>query len=114
MNYEDEQLSVVHALAEIGCQKCHGPSDEHCGDEGNVTPPTIFYTKAEVDKSCRKCHPEPEDGIIVGAKVCLHLLTEAERGKRCTDCHGRHRMAVRSVRWDPVTRKAVAATKDAS
>ena len=34
-------------------------------------------------------------------------MTEEEQKKVCTDCHGAHRMAQRSVRWDKVTGKVL-------
>lgn len=103
LNYSDEELTLSHAVADVGCAKCHGPSDAHCGDEGNVTPPTIFYTKADIDPSCTVCH-DP-DKVVSGALYCLHVRTPEEADKLCTECHGAHRMAVRTFRWNPKTRK---------
>jgi hypothetical protein len=101
-NFSEERLAVAHARADIGCEKCHGPSDEHCGDEGNVTPPTTMFAKADIDPSCKKCHPDDrptENG------VCPVVVLDENKG--CTDCHGRHRMAQRTVRWDKATRKVL-------
>lgn len=103
VNYMDEELTVQHAVAKVGCDKCHGPSDAHCGDEGNITPPAIFYTKADVDPSCTVCH-DP-DKVKDAALWCLYVRKPEEAGKLCTECHGAHRMAVRTVGWDPKTRQ---------
>jgi len=104
VNFSDERLAVGHARANIGCEKCHGPSDAHCGDEGNVTAPTTLYAKADVDKSCKVCHPD--DRLIEGAKSCPVVVVDDAKGpKYCTDCHGRHRMERRTVRWDTKTGK---------
>ncbi len=108
LNYSDEELSVTHALGNVGCEKCHGSSDAHCGDEGNVTAPNIFYTKADIDPSCTVCHDPAKP--VSGDLYCLHVRTPEEAGKLCTECHGAHRMAVRAVRWDPKTRKPYAVT----
>jgi len=102
-NFEDEELSVTHAKHDVGCEKCHGPSDAHCDDENNITPPEIMYPKDEIDPACRVCHDETK--VVDGALFCLHVLTPAEKGKRCTDCHGKHAMSVRTVQWDKKTGK---------
>jgi hypothetical protein len=102
-NFSEERLAVAHAWADVGCEKCHGPSDAHCSDEGNVTPPTTMYGKGDVDKSCKVCHPD--DRIVEGAKSCPVVVLDTDKAKYCTDCHGRHQMARRTVRWDTVTRK---------
>jgi len=105
VNFEDEEMTVVHARANIGCMKCHGQSDEHCGDEGNVTPPTTLYAKSDVDKSCKVCHPPLDEKIVEDARYCLFIPDEKDPKKVCTECHGKHQMARRTVRWDTVTRK---------
>ncbi len=102
VNYETERLTVGHARAQLGCEKCHGPSDEHCGDEGNITPPTKMFPRGEIDAGCMSCHPTDkptENG------VCMEVVIDP--GKVCTDCHGRHRMAQRTVYWDKATGKLV-------
>jgi len=102
-NYTDEELTVQHAVAEVGCEKCHGSSDDHCADEGNITPPTIFYTKADVDPSCTVCH-DP-DKVKDAALWCLYVRKPEEADKNCTECHGAHRLILRAVRWNPKTRQ---------
>lgn len=108
LDFSDEQLAVSHAKNGVGCEKCHGASDDHASDEANITPPQIMYPHEKIDTSCKVCHPDPMDRIVAGAKYCLHVLvTEEEKKKVCTDCHGAHRMAQRSVRWDKVTGKVL-------
>jgi len=92
INYQDEQLAVVHARANIGCEKCHGSSDAHCGDEDNITPPDIMYPAERVNSFCKDCHPTAKLG---GGK------------KYCTDCHGDHRLGYRTRRWDKTTGKLI-------
>jgi len=92
INYQDEQLAVVHARANIGCEKCHGSSDAHCGDEDNITPPDIMYPAEKVNSFCKDCHPTAKLG---GGK------------KYCTDCHGDHRLGYRTRRWDKTTGKLI-------
>jgi len=104
-NFQDEELCVWHAKHNIGCEKCHGPSDAHCDDENNITPPQIMYPRDEIDDACHVCHDK--DKVSSSDLFCLHILTPKEKGKVCTDCHGNHRMAVRTVRWDKKTRKLI-------
>jgi hypothetical protein len=108
LDFSDEQLAVSHAKNGVGCEKCHGPSDDHASDEANITPPSIMYAREKIDTSCKVCHPDPMERIVAGARYCLYvLLTEEEQKKVCADCHGAHRMAQRSVRWDKVTGKVL-------
>jgi hypothetical protein len=105
-NFVDEPLAVSHAKQGIGCERCHGACDEHCSDEGNITPPTIMYARDKVDKSCKECHPDPMERIVADAKYCLFVpLTDDEKKKICSDCHGAHRMNLRTVHWDKATGK---------
>jgi hypothetical protein len=104
LNFSDDVMAVNHAKYGIGCEKCHGASDDHAADEANITPPQIMYPYEKIDTSCKVCHPDPMDRIVLGARYCLQvLLTEEEKKKVCTDCHGTHKMAQRQVRWNKVT-----------
>jgi hypothetical protein len=104
LNFSDDVMAVNHAKYGVGCEKCHGSSDDHSSDEANITPPQIMYPREKIDASCKVCHPDPMERIVAGAKYCLQvLLTEEEKKKVCTDCHGIHRMAQRQVRWDKTT-----------
>lgn len=104
LNFSDDVMAVNHAKYGIGCEKCHGASDDHAADEANITPPQIMYPHEKIDTSCKVCHPDPMDRIVLGARYCLQvLLTEEEKKKVCTDCHGTHKMAQRQVRWNKTT-----------
>ena len=104
INFSDDVMAVSHAKYGIGCEKCHGASDDHAADEANITPPQIMYPHEKIDTSCKVCHPDPMDRIVLGARYCLFVpLTEAEKQKVCTDCHGTHKMAQRQVRWNKTT-----------
>jgi hypothetical protein len=100
-NFDGEELSVTHARNGVGCEDCHGASDAHCSDENNITPPEIMFPKEEIDPACRVCHDESKTAD--GHLICLHILTTDEKDKRCTDCHGKHAMPVRTVRWNKKT-----------
>ena len=92
INYHEDELTSMHAKADIGCEHCHGASDAHCSDEDNITPPDIMYPAEKINSSCKSCHP---DGKLGGGK------------KYCTDCHGEHRLSHRTRRWDKATGKLI-------
>lgn len=107
LNYEAEPLVVEHARRGIGCVRCHGDSWEHADDEGHETPPDIMFPPEAIDAACQKCHPTHD---VAASEV---LARWRERGAEkenpatavCTDCHGRHRLESRTVRWDRTTGK---------
>ena len=92
MNYEVDELTSIHAKADIGCERCHGASDAHCSDEDNITPPDIMYPAEKINSFCKSCHPDAKLG---------------EGKKYCTDCHGEHRLNHRTRKWDKVTGKLI-------
>ena len=101
INYEDEELAVRHAQAQIGCERCHGASDAHCSDEDNITPPDVMYPRAELNASCMQCHRR--DTIDLKPHRPLFEGTAPLRKRHCTDCHGEHRLGYRTRHWDKAT-----------
>jgi hypothetical protein len=100
INYADEELAVIHARANVGCEQCHGACDAHCSDEDNITPPDIMYPLENINSSCMVCHPKDEIDI----EEHEHILTgTATEKKYCTDCHGEHRLGYRTRKWDRAT-----------
>ncbi|UCF15062.1 MAG: ThuA domain-containing protein [Phycisphaerales bacterium] len=105
VNYEEEPLAVIHAKNNIGCEKCHGESFEHRNDENNVTPPDIIFPPEKIAQLCGMCH----DGHDVPTKKVIARWWERRLEKIdasdivCTDCHGQHRLKIRTVRWDKHT-----------
>ena len=102
INYEEEALTFVHAMADIGCEQCHGSSDAHCSDEDNITPPDIMYPAAKIDSFCMRCHTKDKIDIPVHKSVLADIGTEEGC---CTNCHGEHRLSHRTRRWDKKTGK---------
>jgi hypothetical protein len=101
INFEDEELAVTHAKADIGCVKCHGESKAHSADEDNVTPPDIMFPRPKLNAACLKCHPAAKL-----SQVHKPVLSGAEtKNKHCTDCHGEHLMSHRTRNWDKATGK---------
>lgn len=99
MNFAMEELSVTHAKKGVGCAKCHGESDAHIADEswasgGNGTAPDIMYPREKINAACMNCHKEKFDAVV--HKLFLDGKTEQ---KHCTECHGKHKMAIRKCKW---------------
>jgi len=103
INYQDEELAVVHARASIGCETCHGPSNAHCSDENHLTAPDIMYPLAKINSFCMECHTR--DTIDIMPHQPILDGTAGEGTKHCTDCHGSHRLARRTRKWDKETGK---------
>lgn len=104
MNYEVEELAVQHACADIGCVKCHGPSEKHCADEDSLIPPEIMYSMAKINTSCMAiaCHPKNE---IDDPNHRTALDDLAANKTYCTNCHGEHILSHRTRRWHKTTGK---------
>ena len=94
-NYQEEKLTTLHAAADVGCTRCHGKSYPHRNDENHTTAPDKMFGADEIRAFCRTCHPKGDPD-----------KRDLEK-KPCTDCHGSHRLKVRSVRWDKKTGELV-------
>lgn len=109
-NYLEEPIAVQHAKENITCVKCHGESLAHSNDEENITPPNRMYPAARIDRMCRECHDTHEAParavIACWQKRCPQKTDPAQL--LCTDCHGEHRLKVRTVHWDKATGKLIA------
>lgn len=100
MNYAKEEIAVTHALAGIGCAKCHGPSDAHIADEswasgGNGTAPDTIYPRDKINPSCMTCHSKDK----IDAPQHQAVLADSTGARVCTDCHGSHRLPQRRCKW---------------
>lgn len=122
-NFEKEPLSAKHTKIGVGCEQCHGISERHSADEDGITPPQIMYSKARINPSCVKCHTADKLKKTDNHQLALSLMKEGGRTNTvalnaapanagaapvkwiCTDCHGQHRMKVRTRIWDRETGK---------
>jgi hypothetical protein len=101
LNYVDEPMAAAHARANVGCAKCHGPSDAHIADEswasgGNGTAPDIMYPRAAINPACLACHPREK----LSPKDHRDFFAGKSAFTLCTDCHGElHRLPQRKCRW---------------
>ena len=106
-NYRSESLANQHARANVGCSGCHGQSFAHRNDENNTTPPEKMYPADKIVFFCQGCHNSHD---VPPGKVVAHWA-KLNQGKTdpdkivCTDCHGDHRMKVRTIIWDKKTGK---------
>ncbi len=112
-NFRKESLAARHASNSVGCSSCHGPSNAHRNDEANIIPPDHMFAVESIDSSCARCHA----GHDVEPRAVVKRFLEKSPNQTdmkslvCTSCHGEHRMAVRTVRWDRKTGKLVATGK---
>ena len=105
INYRGEKLTLNHERAGVGCEECHGESDRHSADEDGLTPPEIMFPKARIAPACMACHPTSR---LAREKAHKLMLADAAGSAACTECHGKHRLAVRTRRWDKATGKLLA------
>jgi hypothetical protein len=113
-NYQEESMALSHAIADVGCVKCHGDSFAHRNDEDNVTPPDTMYAEADIAANCAKCH-DTHDAAAVKVIAKWQERCPAKTNPAdllCTDCHGEHRLSFRTVWWDKKTRKLVVRKQD--
>ena len=104
VNFRKETLVSVHAMANVGCTRCHGASDAHRSDEDTITPPDVMHPRAKIKTFCMSCHTE--DSINVPAHKTV--MAEADPLKAsCTNCHGEHRLNYRTRVWDKTTRSLI-------
>ena len=106
-NYRGEFVAERHAKVNVGCVNCHGDSFAHRNDENNTTPPENMYPADKIDPFCQGCHDAhdvPPKKVVARWKK-LDIDKSDPAGIVCTDCHGEHRMKVRTVIWDKKTGK---------
>jgi uncharacterized CHY-type Zn-finger protein len=104
-NFKEEPFVLWHAKANIGCVRCHGNSADHIADENNLTPPNAMYWPSRVGLSCYGCHPEhkaPARDVILRWQERLAGKADPKR-VLCTDCHGEHRLKLRTIVWNKRT-----------
>jgi DnaJ-class molecular chaperone len=105
MGYIEEPLVLVHAKAGMSCDSCHGKSRAHYSDESNTTPPDKMYPADKINFFCQGCHHSHD--VPAGKVVALWMQRNSDKTNPekiiCTDCHGEHRMKVRTIIWDKET-----------
>jgi len=95
------------------CLGCHGQSFAHRNDENNTTLPETIYSAAQIDPFCQGCHYSHNvpPGKIV-ARWAKRNPDKTDPDKIvCTNCHGEHRMKVRTIIWDKKTGKLLSTNR---
>jgi len=96
MDLADEPIAAKHVAAEIVCVSCHGPSEEHGGDELNIISPDVTFGRSEIVPFCKSCHPTHKTGEDYDEFVKKWYGKRRPNGRMvldnpvCTDCHGNH------------------------
>ncbi len=108
VNLEEEELVDIHLAAGVGCETCHGLSEDHSADEDGLTAPEIMWGKPRINPRCMTCHPREE--LLVDKTAALSHRemflrweepAKAKPGEKyCIQCHGEHRIAHRTRVWD--------------
>jgi len=101
LNYEGEELTQDHEIAGVGCETCHGTSERHSADEDGITPPEVMFPKDKINPYCMTCHGSADIEHIDKHKPIIEK--DPSDTHVCTDCHGKHNMAVRTRIWDKET-----------
>jgi formate-dependent nitrite reductase cytochrome c552 subunit len=104
-NYEEEPLAVWHGEEDVACIDCHGKSFAHRNDEDNITPPDVMYPPEKIAKKCAECHETHDAPAVEVIALWQQRCPEKTDPKSivCTDCHGQHRLKLRTVRWNKRT-----------
>lgn len=118
INLEEEELVDIHLPVGVGCETCHGMSDDHSADEDSLTPPEIMWPKERINPRCMTCHSrdqmlEDETAAMSHRKMFLRWEEpkKAEPGEKyCTQCHGEHAIRNRTREWDKETGKLLKQT----
>jgi hypothetical protein len=107
MGYIAEPLALAHAKVGMSCDSCHGKSRAHYSDESNTTPPDKMYPADKINPFCQGCHHAHD--VPPGEVVALWMKRNSDKTNSdkivCTDCHGEHRMKVRTIIWNKETGK---------
>ena len=102
INYKSEDITLAHEKIGVGCESCHGLSEDHSADENGLTAPDRMFASAKITPYCMTCHSE-----AALRKVRKHrsaVFTTVDKNKKlCTDCHGKHRLENRTRKWDKDT-----------
>lgn len=101
--YDVEPFAVGHARFGVSCEDCHGMSDAHANDEAHLTAPDEMYGQDTIVPACMECHKDAKR-LAKDDTACPRYHEEDIISKQiCTNCHGRHRLPERLVRWDKDT-----------
>jgi len=100
MTFVEEELTVTHQQAGIGCIKCHGLSAAHANDEDvGATPPDKVVKGEKINPFCRDCHKDLDDqhekamAQKLKRKNSRPNMASVKQKPICTQCHGQHQIS---------------------
>ncbi len=108
INLEEEELVDIHLPVGVGCETCHGMSDDHSADEDSFTAPEIMWSKARINSRCMTCHSRADmlkdKTAAESHRKVFQRWEEPKKAKPgekyCIQCHGEHRIRNRTREWD--------------
>jgi hypothetical protein len=108
-DYEGEPLAQVHFEENVGCIDCHGESQDHADDEDHATAPDTMFSPDGIAGACSECHKTHDAPAAEVIKRWQERCPKKEDPAQlvCTDCHGKHRLEKRKVRWDKRSGKLI-------
>jgi len=102
INYKSEDLCLTHQENGVGCEACHGISEDHSSDENGLTAPDRMFARDKIAAYCTTCHSP--DALRKVEKHLQFVFTDnSEKRRVCTDCHGKHRLENRTRTWNKDT-----------
>ncbi len=107
--YRTETVAATHRKHGHGCAACHGASEAHAADPKGHAAPDVMVPRTEINLSCMNRGRHPPDALAREEGHRAIFPEPAHATKTCTDCHGKHRMKTRSVRWDRATGEQIPA-----
>jgi len=102
VNYKSEDITKIHAKKGIGCEACHGMSDNHSSDENGLTAPDRMFARDKITAYCTTCH-SPDTLRKIESHRQFVFTDNPEIRKVCMECHGTHRLENRTRQWNKET-----------
>jgi len=90
IDFEEEEIVVVHGSRGVTCVRCHGPSRAHMEDEIRRTKADVTFRGRAMRPFCLTCHEPGEHRRVT--KHAAELARPPARRRACTACHGEHKL----------------------
>ncbi len=107
IDFETEEIVVVHGIHGVTCVRCHGPSRAHMEDEVRKTKADVTFRGQAMGLFCLTCH-EPGRHRRV-KEHAGELARPLAKRRACTACHGAHQL----LEIAPATRPGEAQSRPA-
>ncbi|MGB2824048.1 MAG: cytochrome c3 family protein, partial [Phycisphaerae bacterium] len=90
IDFDTEEIVVVHGTHGVTCVRCHGPSRAHMEDEVRKTKADVTFRGQAMRLFCLTCH-KPEKHRRV-RNHAAELARPPHERRACTACHGEHKL----------------------